>query len=218
MVAVKAGRRSVINWKTNFNCLATFAVSCGMSASSSAMTNPGAADYPSCAGKHFPSATRAELKSSIAKTLWPWVVPASVDRFFAEHSVIVASAKLRRGHSDLIAYASGRSICGSGGCKAYVFEERSRSALDHPNYVLLTKIVPARLPISALPTIHNGWRDIGVNVAGGGIVNGYTAALSYDGKSYDSNPTLPNVPKAKVRLGEVLLGPPGASNNQCRLR
>ena len=181
-------------------------------------TPQGSSTFPNCDGTQVPAITRAELKSMIAKSFTPWVAPAAVDRFFVDHSVIVTPAQLREGHRDLVAYASGKSICGTAGCNAFVLEERSTSTNEHPKFVLLTKIQPARLPIKVLPTQHHGWRDIGVQVAGGGIKNGYTGALSYDGKSYESNPTLSNIPRVGKNVGQVLLGLRRSSQKQCQLR
>jgi hypothetical protein len=42
-----------------------------------------------------------------------------------------------------------------------------------------------------LPTKTNGWHDIGVFVAGGGINPGYVARLRFNGHSYPSNPSVP---------------------------
>jgi len=49
----------------------------------------------------------------------------------------------------------------------------------------------AQQPIRVLDTKSNGWHDLGVWVQGGGIQPGYEARLSFDGKEYPSNPTVP---------------------------
>ena len=36
----------------------------------------------------------------------------------------------------------------------------------------------------------NGWRDLSVLVAGGGIIPGYQAVLQFDGRAYPSNPSM----------------------------
>lgn len=175
-------------------------------------------DYPECRTKRQTAGNLAEIKAAIIDVVGSRGATVAADRPFANNLVIVAPAELRHGRSDLVAYVSGSRICGTGGCNAYVFEQRPASAGASSSYRLVTKIVPARLPISVLPTSHNGWRDIGVKVAGGGIIPGYTAALSHDGKSYDSNPTLKGIPQVRAGSGEIILGPPGASSKQCRLR
>jgi hypothetical protein len=161
-------------------------------------------------------ATQFELKSAIAKTFGPWVAPASIDAFFGENQITVAPATFQNADDGLIAYAWGSSICGTGGCRAFVFRKWAGSAPEHPSYKLVTKISPARLPISVLPTSHGGWHDIGVKAAN--ATTSFTGALSFDGQSYDSNPTLPSVPHVKEGAGQIVLGPPGASPKQCRLR
>jgi hypothetical protein len=158
--------------------------------------------------------TTAQLKETIANAAMRRKAPTALDQFFADNLVIVAPAEFRDDYRSLIAYVSGSEYCGSGGCNGYVLEQRA----DGPGYRVVTKIVPARLPISVLPAIHNGRHDIGVIVAGGGIIHSYVGALSYDGKSYASNPTLSNIPHVKKGVGKIVLGPPGASPSQCRLR
>ncbi len=56
----------------------------------------------------------------------------------------------------------------------------------------VTNISITRPPIRVLPTVTHGWHDLGVMVAGGGIIPGYEARLRFDGHSYPSNPTVPS--------------------------
>jgi hypothetical protein len=56
---------------------------------------------------------------------------------------------------------------------------------------VVTKTTVTRPPIQVLASKSNGWHDIAVRVAGGGIANGYDAELSFDGRKYPSNPTVP---------------------------
>ena len=73
--------------------------------------------------------------------------------------------------------------CGTGGCSLFVFqgeEEQfqfvsSSSLINHPFTVSETKT--------------NGWRDLVVEVSGGGA-QPQTVALKFDGKVYPSNPSL----------------------------
>lgn len=62
-------------------------------------------------------------------------------------------------------------LCGSGGCDLYVL------AMTPTGYREITDISVARPPVRVLPTTTHGWRDLGVMVAGGGIVRGYEARL-----------------------------------------
>lgn len=63
-----------------------------------------------------------------------------------------------------------------------------------------------QLPIRLLPGRSHGWRDIGVFVRGGGILPGYHARLSFDGRAYPSNPLMP--PARRLRAagpGRILI-------------
>lgn len=132
-------------------------------------------------------------------------------RFFADNVVVVAPAPLRDGPPDMLAYVAGPSICGSGGCNAYLFEGGA------PDRVL-GRITPARLPIRVLDSIHEGRRDIGVTVNGGGVRQGYVGTLRFDGKAYAGNPTLAGVARAPADAGTAVIGLPGQAAGQCRLR
>jgi hypothetical protein len=75
--------------------------------------------------------------------------------------------------------------CGSGGCSTLILTPKGSS------YVQVTSITIARLPIRVLASKSKGWHDITVRVQGGGIVQAYEAKLSFDGRSYPTNPTVP---------------------------
>jgi hypothetical protein len=95
---------------------------------------------------------------------------------------------------EVIVYVSGRAWCGSGGCVALILIPEGRS------YRVATQTTVTRLPIRVLNTKSNGWHDISVVVAGGGIQPGYEAILSFNGKTYPSNPT---VAPAHRSIGEI---------------
>ncbi|MGO9084177.1 MAG: YybH family protein [Candidatus Sulfotelmatobacter sp.] len=48
-----------------------------------------------------------------------------------------------------------------------------------------------RPPIRVLETKTNGWHDLSVVVAGGGVLSAYEAKLSFDGTTYPTNPSTP---------------------------
>jgi len=98
------------------------------------------------------------------------------------------------GTKEVIVYISGRAWCGSGGCVALILIPEGTS------YGVVTETTVTRLPIRILNTKSNGWHDISVVVAGGGIQPGYEAILSFDGKTYPSNPT---VAPARRSSGEI---------------
>lgn len=86
---------------------------------------------------------------------------------------------------EIILYLTGRSWCGTGGCSAWILVPRASS------YEVISKIQIVNLPIRVLAREANGWHDIGVWVQGGGVQPGYEAVLSFDGKSYPANPSMP---------------------------
>lgn len=176
---------------------------------------PGGDAYPNCDAPRLTGADLTALKRAIVKSAQLINSPEVADRFFDANQIIVTPAKLRKGRRDFIAYVRGPSYCGTSGCPAIVIEElRGPAGL---RYRAVTRILPARLPISTLSTVHDGARDIGVAVEGGGIRSGYTGALVFDGGSYANNPTLPGVRHVKPNQSDVVLGAPGASTRQCQL-
>jgi hypothetical protein len=62
-----------------------------------------------------------------------------------------------------------------------------------------------RPPIRVLETRHQGWKDIGVTVSGGGAGPAYEAALAFDGRRYPSNPTTPPARPVKDAPGVTLI-------------
>jgi hypothetical protein len=95
---------------------------------------------------------------------------------------------------DVIVYLTGRGWCGTGGCVTLIL------APSDGSYKLVTKITITRPPIRVLVTKSHDWHDISVWVQGGGIEPGYEAKLSFNGKKYPSNPS---VPPAKALTGEI---------------
>lgn len=116
-------------------------------------------------------------------------------RFFSAPVSLHGNGKEQR-----IVYLTGNAWCGSGGCTALVL------AREESSYKLITKITIARLPIRVLTSTTNGWHDVAVVVQGGGIKRAYVAKLSFDGRTYPTNPTVaPAVPlKGKV-AGKIVV-------------
>ncbi len=89
--------------------------------------------------------------------------------------------------------------CGNGGCDFYVLTRldgivrvAARTSISHP-------------PIRVLPSTSHGWHDLGVLVAEGGIIPGYTARLRYDGRHYPENPTVAPAEPMRRPSGRVVL-------------
>lgn len=90
--------------------------------------------------------------------------------------------------------------CGSGGCTMFVL------TLNDGAWTEVSRTTITRAPISVLPGVANGWHNLGVWVQGGGIQPGYEARLSFDGKSYPLNPTVPPAqPLGRKPVGRVLI-------------
>jgi hypothetical protein len=70
---------------------------------------------------------------------------------------------------------------------------------------LLGRVTIVQLPIRLLPSANDGHPDIGVLVQGGGIQSGYEAVLSFHGKSYPSNPSVPPARKSTAVRGKVII-------------
>jgi hypothetical protein len=89
------------------------------------------------------------------------------------------------GTQEVIVYLTGRNWCGSGGCGTLILIPQGSS------YKVLTRITITWPPIRVLATKSHGWHDLSVRVHGGGIIQPYDAELSFDGKTYATNPTMP---------------------------
>jgi hypothetical protein len=126
---------------------------------------------------------------------------------FIESTLHVSSYK--RAEADLngdglpetFVYVTDPSHCGSGGCTLVVLSSEGQG------FRVVLRSTVTQLPIRLLATSTQGWRDIGVNVEGGGITRPHVARLRFDGASYPSNPTVaPAMPLTRPS-GRVLIGP-----------
>lgn len=104
------------------------------------------------------------------------------------------------GTKEAIVYVTGRGWCGSGGCVMLILAPEGKS------YKVITQTTVTRLPVRVLKTKSKGWHDISVVVAGGGIQLGNEAILSFDGKTYPTNPTVPPArPSDGKAQGEIVI-------------
>ncbi len=104
------------------------------------------------------------------------------------------------GSEESIVYLSGRGWCGSGGCTTLILAPKGSS------YRIVTSITITWPPIRVLTSKTNGWHDVGVWVQGGGIQPGYEAELSFDGKTYPSNPSIPPARRLPGKVaGEIVV-------------
>ena len=108
-----------------------------------------------------------------------WSIPAAPTRY------AVAWVDLKHdGGREALVYVSGADWCGTGGCTLLVLEPTANT------FKVIGDVSVVRLPIGVLQSTSHGWRDIAVGVGGGGIINGYTAVLSFGGRGYPDNPTV----------------------------
>jgi hypothetical protein len=90
----------------------------------------------------------------------------------------------RDGKPEVLVYVSGQSVCGSGGCSLLVFTTGNGA------YKLVSQIALASTPVIVSSHVSNGWNDLLLFVAGGGIQPGYYAVLPFSGGKYPENPTI----------------------------
>src|SRR5208282_3162479 len=119
----------------------------------------------------------------------------------------------------VIVYLIGQAWCGTGGCLTLILVPKDSS------YTVITEMTVVQQPIRVLDTKSSGWHDLGVWVQGGGIQPGYEARLSFNGKEYPSNPTVPPAQPLTAKVsGKVVVSRsvpgeplyPGAEK-QCKL-
>lgn len=114
--------------------------------------------------------------------------------------ITTARVKISGGNVEDLVYVSGQRWCGSGGCMLLILEPSDST------FKVLGKVTIVQLPIRLLSSTKYGHPDIGVTVAGGGILEGYEAVLSFNGKNYPRNPSLPPSLKVTAAQGEVIIG------------
>ena len=84
------------------------------------------------------------------------------------------------GRKEAVVYLTGSRWCSAGGCELLVATQRGRSFEE------VGRIANVTLPIRALPSRTNGWRDLGVLVQTGSS-RGYTAVVPFTGHAYATN-------------------------------
>jgi hypothetical protein len=87
------------------------------------------------------------------------------------------------GVDEQLVYPAGPMLCGSGGCNLVVLQKEGNG------WEKVSELSVTQLPVGVLETSTNGWRDLWVTVAGGGLP-ATTMKLMFDGKRYPKNPTV----------------------------
>ena len=88
------------------------------------------------------------------------------------------------GRPELLVHVVGPMACGTGGCPTMVFTQGPDGA-----HTLVSTISVSRPPIRVSPRSSGGWRNLIVEVGGGGGRSGH-AELTHGGKGYQQNPTV----------------------------
>jgi hypothetical protein len=105
------------------------------------------------------------------------------------------------GVKDALLLLQGPTWCGSGGCTMLVFQ----GVQGGFKFISRTTLISGPLLVSTAMT--KGWRDLVVEVAGGGR-SPKKVALKYNGSKYPLNPSLqPALPKNASFPGETLFQP-----------
>jgi hypothetical protein len=132
------------------------------------------------------SCTAAQEESPLRKFLQNYAAGGSDYPYMKATRYFAAFVHLRDDDTQqVIVYLIGRAWCGTGGCLTLILVPKDSS------YAVITEMTVVQLPIRVLDTKSSGWHDLGVWVKGGGIQPGYEARLSFNGKEYPSNPTVP---------------------------
>jgi hypothetical protein len=104
------------------------------------------------------------------------------------------------GRDEIIVHLVGQTLCGPEGCDTLVFTP-SEAGFRHVTTIRLT-----HAPIRISPRSTNGWRNLIVSVAGGGVRR-HDRELAYDGQSYPSDPTTIPVRRWARTATEVVIRP-----------
>lgn len=87
------------------------------------------------------------------------------------------------GRQELLVHVVGPMACGTGGCPTLLFTP------EGAGYTLVSTISVSRPPVRVSPRSSNGWRNLIVEISGGGGRSGH-AELAYTGRGYPQNPTV----------------------------
>lgn len=99
------------------------------------------------------------------------------------------------GIPEVFVFIVGPFVCGTGGCSATIFKE------ENGEYKTLSRLSLVRNPVIISNSKTNGYKDLIMYVAGGGIES-FFAELKYDGSTYPSNPSI----QPKVESGTKVEG------------
>ncbi|WP_374600234.1 hypothetical protein [Brevundimonas sp.] len=161
-----------------------------------ALTACGQADTPEPAPPVAQPATTAATTPPATPPAAPQAAPAGLETalrgLHADDGALTyahASVDLNGDGSDeVLAYVMGPMVCGSGGCNLYVLAPEGEDGGE--GWRVVTRTSVTQTPVGVLTTSTNGWRDLAVSIGGGGAQAGWVR-LTYDGRTYPTNPTAP---------------------------
>lgn len=141
------------------------------------------------------------LGDEVALRAWldDWLIREAGEADASETRPSIAFFNLDgQGGDETIVLLVGPYWCGSGGCDALVLRDTGAG------YDIVMQSSVTSAPIGVLATSTNGWRDLFVQVGGGGLPAG-AVAMRYDGTGYPSNPTVDGDPLPAGFKGKVLI-------------
>ena len=157
-----------------------------------ALTACGQADTPEPAPPVAPAATAPAAAPPATSQAAPAGLETALRGLHADDGALTyahASVDLNGdGTAEVLAYVMGPMVCGSGGCNLYVMAPEGEDGGD--GWRVVTRTSVTRTPVGVLNTSTNGWRDLAVSIGGGGAQAGWVR-LTYDGRTYPTNPTVP---------------------------
>ncbi len=105
------------------------------------------------------------------------------------------------GVREVIIYFTDRHSCASGGCTTLILRPKGLA------YEVVTSLTIAWPPIRVLASKSNGWHDIGVQVHGGSTESPYEAKLSFNGRAYPRNPSVPPAQRLTKKVAGQIVVP-----------
>lgn len=147
------------------------------------------------ASKAVDPALQTALQKAIASYMkQQGATPDASHRFFADYINLNGD-----GVQDALVVFSSSYWCGTGGCTMLVFQGQ-----NNKTFRLVSESTLVNPPLTVSETRTNGWRDLIVDVSGGGAVP-KKVALKFDGKKYPLNPSdQPSIPANTPIKGTLL--------------
>jgi hypothetical protein len=102
------------------------------------------------------------------------------------------------GRAEVLVSLYSGMFCGSGGCALYIYTPAGAS------WRQVAELTIVNAPVRMLATRSHGWHDLAVMVRGGGFERPGEARISFDGRTYASNPSLAPALRRGTR-GRVLI-------------